>query len=79
MSTYKAHFEQILHTPVGTPMFVAPELIGVSTEGYSGAKSDVRSFGIILLTVHSGKVPSQSDNLHNLFHQIRHCYVECPL
>ncbi len=78
MSTYKTRLEKMLHTPVGTPMFVAPELIGVSAEGYSGAKSDVWSCGIILFMMCSGKVPFQSDNLHYLFHQIKRCYVEYP-
>lgn len=78
MSTYKTRIQEMLHTPVGTPMFVAPELIGVSPEGYSGAKSDVWSCGIILFMLCSGNVPFVSDNLYFLFHLIKQCYVEYP-
>eukprot|EP00183_Erythrolobus_madagascarensis_P005858 CAMPEP_0185847334 /NCGR_PEP_ID=MMETSP1354-20130828/2643_1 /TAXON_ID=708628 /ORGANISM="Erythrolobus madagascarensis, Strain CCMP3276" /LENGTH=615 /DNA_ID=CAMNT_0028547613 /DNA_START=1 /DNA_END=1845 /DNA_ORIENTATION=- len=69
---------ELLYTQCGTPHYVAPEIISRASEGYSGAKIDVWSCGIILFVLLSGYLPFDDDKPELLFKQILSADVKYP-
>lgn len=57
----------LLHTQCGTPNYVAPEIIMLDKRGYSGAKVDAWSCGIILYVLVAGALPFDADEMDVLF------------
>mmetsp|Transcript_14539 Transcript_14539/g.37132 ORF Transcript_14539/g.37132 Transcript_14539/m.37132 type:complete len:401 (-) Transcript_14539:41-1243(-) len=71
--------DNLLHTSVGTPLYAAPELLAVtSTTGYSGAKVDVWSSGVILYLFLTGELPFYDETMQGLFELIRAANPEYP-
>ncbi|KAJ1273794.1 hypothetical protein BS78_05G012000 [Paspalum vaginatum] len=66
----------LLHTPCGTPAYVAPEVI--SKAGYDGAKSDIWSCGVVLFVLVAGYLPFQGPNLMEMYRRIQHGEFRCP-
>mmetsp|Transcript_6795 Transcript_6795/g.12562 ORF Transcript_6795/g.12562 Transcript_6795/m.12562 type:complete len:585 (+) Transcript_6795:392-2146(+) len=60
-------------TVVGTPNYVAPEVVSVEPRGpFYGPPCDVWSMGVILYILLVGYPPFYNDNVRKLFQQIRH-------
>ena len=68
----------LLYTACGTPYYCAPEIINGAEEGYSGAKIDAWSCGIILYLLLTGSLPFQNEDMTLLYEQINRCQVEYP-
>eukprot|EP00172_Hildenbrandia_rubra_P001046 Plantae.Rhodophyta-Hildenbrandia_rubra.ctg16273.p2 GENE.Plantae.Rhodophyta-Hildenbrandia_rubra.ctg16273~~Plantae.Rhodophyta-Hildenbrandia_rubra.ctg16273.p2 ORF type:complete len:441 (-),score=93.45 Plantae.Rhodophyta-Hildenbrandia_rubra.ctg16273:1980-3302(-) len=68
----------LLYTACGTPYYCAPEIINGAEEGYSGAKIDAWSCGIILYLLLTGSLPFQNEDMTQLYEQINRCKVDYP-
>lgn len=68
----------LLHTRCGTPNYVAPEMIIDEPIGYSGAKVDVWSCGIILFVLIAGALPFDADDTDDLFARILRRDIKYP-
>ncbi|GMQ09229.1 hypothetical protein CsSME_00052677 [Camellia sinensis var. sinensis] len=70
LSAFSENLKQdgLLHTACGTPVYVAPEVIG--KRGYDGAKADLWSCGVILFVLLSGYLPFQSKNIISMYKKI---------
>ncbi|KAL6841270.1 hypothetical protein ACP4OV_028788 [Aristida adscensionis] len=66
----------LLHTACGTPAYVAPEVL--SRKGYSGAKADVWSCGVILFVLAAGYLPFRDRNLIEMYRKISKAEYRCP-
>ncbi|KAA8497759.1 CBL-interacting protein kinase 23 [Porphyridium purpureum] len=55
--------KNIMHTQVGTPQYMAPELLRPSAEGYRGDQVDVWSLGMILYVLLSGSLPFPGEDI----------------
>ncbi|CAM0955005.1 unnamed protein product [Alopecurus aequalis] len=66
----------MLHTACGTPAYVAPEVI--SRQGYSGAKADVWSCGVILFVLVASYLPFHERNLIEMYRKIAKAEYKCP-
>jgi 5'-AMP-activated protein kinase, catalytic alpha subunit len=66
----------LLHTACGTPAYVAPEVL--SRKGYSGAKADVWSCGVILFVLAAGYLPFHDRNLIQMYKKIARAEYTCP-
>lgn len=69
---------ELLYTQCGTPHYVAPEIIRSAERGYSGAKMDIWSCGIILFVLLAGYHPFDDNDLKRLFEKIVCADVEYP-
>lgn len=81
LSTLKQGLENVndvLHTQCGTPNYVPPEIIDLPKDGYSGAKVDVWSCGVILYVMVAGAMPFVDDDFNRLFEKIKSGTVEYP-
>ncbi|KAI3975235.1 hypothetical protein MKX01_039271 [Papaver californicum] len=58
----------LLYTSCGTPVYLAPEIL--SRKGYSGAKIDIWSCGVILFVLNSGYLPFDCRNLSGIYRKI---------
>jgi len=63
----KVQSEDDLHSIVGSPFYVAPEVL----EGNYDEKCDIWSIGVIAFCLLSGKPPFYSDNREELFRKIK--------
>jgi 5'-AMP-activated protein kinase, catalytic alpha subunit len=66
----------LLHTACGTPAYVPPEVL--SRKGYSGAKADVWSCGVILFVLAAGYLPFRDTNLIRMYRKIARAEYRCP-
>ncbi|XP_057429214.1 CBL-interacting serine/threonine-protein kinase 10-like [Lotus japonicus] len=66
----------LLHTPCGTPAYVAPEVI--KRKGYDGAKTDIWSCGIVLFVLLAGYLPFYDSNLIHMYRKISKAELKCP-
>ena len=66
----------LLHTPCGTPAYVAPEVI--KRKGYDGAKADIWSCGIVLFVLLAGYLPFHDANLIEMYRKISKAELKCP-
>ncbi|GAB0497216.1 hypothetical protein MMPV_008540 [Pyropia vietnamensis] len=69
----------LLYTVVGSPSYCAPEVLGGATEGYSGAKVDAWSCGVLLYVLITGRLPFQDDNQRQLLKLLKECKVPYPV
>jgi len=67
-----------LYTQCGTPNYVAPEIISGASQGYSGAKADIWSCGVILYVLLAGFLPFDDEDPDKLFALILNCEMEYP-
>lgn len=68
----------LLYTQCGTPDYCAPEIIGSAQNGYTGAKVDAWSCGIILYALLCGRLPFQEPDTDKLYDLILACQVKYP-
>lgn len=68
----------LLHTQCGTPNYVAPEIITLDATGYSGARVDAWSCGIILYVLVAGSLPFDEPQMEGLFRSIVRGSVDFP-
>ncbi|KAF8703754.1 hypothetical protein HU200_031843 [Digitaria exilis] len=66
----------LLHTACGTPAYVAPEVL--IRKGYSGAKADVWSCGVILFVLVASYLPFHGRNLIEMYKKISKAEYRCP-
>lgn len=66
----------LLHTTCGTPAYVAPEVI--NRKGYSGAKADIWSCGVILYVLLAGYLPFNDPNLMEMYKKIGKAEFKYP-
>ncbi|KAK7305510.1 hypothetical protein VNO77_43416 [Canavalia gladiata] len=66
----------LLHTPCGTPAYVAPEVI--KRKGYDGIKADIWSCGIVLFVLLAGYLPFHDPNLIEMYRKINKAELKCP-
>jgi 5'-AMP-activated protein kinase catalytic alpha subunit len=66
----------MLHTACGTPAYVAPEVL--SRKGYSGAKADVWSCGVILFVLVASYLPFHDKSLTEMYKKISKAEYRCP-
>lgn len=66
----------LLHTPCGTPAYVAPELI--KRKGYDGATADTWSCGVVLFVLLAGYHPFHDSNLIMMYRKISKADYKFP-
>jgi calcium-dependent protein kinase len=71
LSSKFGEFEEKMHTVVGTPYYVAPEVL----EKNYGPECDVWSLGVIIYFRLAGKPPFSGSNNIEVFEKIKECYV----
>lgn len=69
---------ELLHTIMGSPHYIAPEIITSAAEGYEGSKVDVWAAGIILFGMLAGFLPFDHSNTRDLYRAIVHSPVKYP-
>lgn len=69
---------ELLHTIMGSPHYIAPEIITSAAAGYDGAKVDVWASGIILFGMLAGYLPFDEPITRDLYHSIVQAHVSFP-
>lgn len=69
---------ELLHTIMGSPHYIAPEIITSAAEGYEGSKVDVWAGGIILFGMLAGFLPFDHSNTRDLYRAIVYSPVKYP-
>lgn len=75
LSEFKGQ-DGLLHTPCGTPAYVAPEII--KRKGYDGAKADTWSCGVVLFVLLAGYHPFHDSNLIMMYRKISRADYRFP-
>lgn len=80
LSSIKAENEssELLHTIMGSPHYIAPEIITSAEKGYDGSKVDVWASGIILFGMLAGHLPFDEPGTRALYRAIVHNPVKYP-
>lgn len=80
LSSIKAENEssELLHTIMGSPHYIAPEIITSAEKGYDGSKVDVWASGIILFGMLAGHLPFDEPGTRALYKAIVHHPVKYP-
>lgn len=68
----------LLYTAVGTPYYCAPEVLGGAQAGYSGAKVDAWSCGVLLFVMLTGSLPFHHEDPRRLLALLVQCKVPYP-
>lgn len=61
---------ELLHTVMGSPHYIAPEIITSAKDGYDGSKVDIWACGIILYGMLAGALPFDGDGTRALYRAI---------
>lgn len=61
---------ELLHTVMGSPHYIAPEIITNAKQGYDGSKVDIWACGIILYGMMAGALPFDEDGTKALYKAI---------
>lgn len=69
---------ELLHTIMGSPHYIAPEIITSASEGYEGSKVDVWAAGVILFGMLAGFLPFDESNTKGLYKAIVQNPVQFP-
>lgn len=69
---------ELLHTIMGSPHYIAPEIITSASEGYEGSKVDVWAAGIILFGMLAGFLPFDEVDTKALYRSIVHSPIQYP-
>ncbi|CAN8070715.1 unnamed protein product [Agarophyton chilense] len=69
---------ELLHTIMGSPHYIAPEIITSAEQGYEGAKVDVWASGVILFGMLAGYLPFDEPATRALYRAIVHNPVVFP-
>ncbi|KAI0566228.1 Serine/threonine-protein kinase [Gracilaria domingensis] len=69
---------ELLHTIMGSPHYIAPEIITSAESGYDGAKVDVWASGVILFGMLAGYLPFDETATRALYKAIVHNPVKYP-
>lgn len=69
---------ELLHTIMGSPHYIAPEIITSAAAGYDGAKVDVWASGIILFGMLAGYLPFDEPQMSELYRSIVHKSIIYP-
>lgn len=69
---------ELLHTIMGSPHYIAPEIITSAANGYEGSKVDVWAAGVILFGMLAGYLPFDAESTKDLYKAIVHSPVSYP-
>lgn len=61
---------ELLHTVMGSPHYIAPEIITNAKDGYDGSKVDIWACGVILYGMMAGALPFDEDGTKALYRAI---------
>lgn len=69
---------ELLHTIMGSPHYIAPEVLTSAEKGYDGSKVDVWASGIILFGMLAGFLPFDEKGTRALYQAIVHNPIQFP-
>lgn len=69
---------ELLHTIMGSPHYIAPEILTSAAQGYDGSKVDVWASGIILFGMLAGFLPFDEPDTRALYKAIVQSTVQYP-
>lgn len=69
---------ELLHTIMGSPHYIAPEVITCAEKGYEGDKVDIWASGVILYGILAGSLPFDGDTTKELYNAIVHKPITFP-
>ncbi len=69
---------ELLHTIMGSPHYIPPEIITSAASGYEGDKVDTWASGMILFGMLAGYLPFDNSDTNELYRAIVHDPVQFP-
>lgn len=69
---------ELLHTIMGSPHYIAPEIITSADKGYEGEKVDIWASGVILYGILAGCLPFDAPSTKDLYYAIVHQPITFP-